>query len=226
MMVAMAGTPKPAAELAQLPYAAALEPHDGGLSPDGDYDTLLFDRATFERPSAPNARFIDCAFRTVSFDEGQLQRAGLRDVWMRDVRLTGTVLADSSWRDVAVLNSSLAGAALYGAVLNRVTFTGCKLDSVNFRQAKLSQVRFEDCVLRDVDFGGAVLTKCAFGGSKLTRTDFTSARMDQVDLRGAELGIVIDRECLSGAIMSTAQLAQAAPVLADSLGIVISDKQP
>jgi uncharacterized protein YjbI with pentapeptide repeats len=169
---------------------------------------------------------MECAFRTVTFDEGQLQRASFRDVWMRDVRLTGTILADSNWRDVAVLASSLAGAALYGGVLTRVTFTGCKLDSVNFRQATLSQVRFEDCVLRDVDFGGARLTKCAFGGCKLTRTDFSRSSMDQVDLRGADLGIVIDRECLSGAIMSTAQLAQAAPVLADSLGIVISDEQP
>ena len=214
----------PPTELAELPYAAALEPHDGGLRPDGDYDTLLFDKVSFASPAAQSARFIECAFRTVTFDEGQLQRASFRDVWLRDVRLTGTLLADSNWRDGFFVSSVLAGAAMYGSVLTRVTFAGCKLDSVNFRQAKLTQVQFEDCVLRDVDFGGAMLARCAFAGSKLTRTDFTRAKMDQVDLRGAELGIVIDRDCLSGAIISTAQLAQAAPVLAGSLGIVISDE--
>jgi uncharacterized protein YjbI with pentapeptide repeats len=107
-----------------------------------------------------------------------------------------------------------------------VVFSGCKLDSVNFRFAKLTGVTFDHCVLRDVDFLGAELTRCSFPGSQLSRVDFSKVTMDRTDLRGAELGVVIDTDSLRGAIISSAQLAMAAPVLAEALGIVVDDGQP
>jgi uncharacterized protein YjbI with pentapeptide repeats len=143
---------------------------------------------------------------------------------MRDVRLTGTHLAESSWLDVTVLASVLAGAQLFGGRLERVVFSGCKLDSVNFRGASLAGVIFDRCVLRDADFTDATLTQCAFGGSQLARTDFTSARMDRTDLRGAELGIIVDAQSLRGAIVSSGQLVLLAPALAEGMGLVVSDE--
>ena len=50
--------------------------------------------------------------------------------------------------------------------------------------------------------------------------------MDRTDLRDAELGLIIDADSLRGAIISSGQLAVAAPVLAATLGIVIDDEQP
>ncbi len=213
-------------ELADLPFAAALTRHDGDLDAELDYDTVLFERAEFDDPQGPNARFLDCAFRQVSISDGRMPRASLRGVWLRDVRFTGTLLAESGWQDVTVIGSSLAGVQLFGAELRRVVFSGCKLDSVNLRAARLTGVTFDRCVLRDVDCGGATLTRCAFPGSELTRVDFSKVRMEQTDLRGASLGIVIDSDSLRGAIISSAQLAIAAPVLAETLGIVVDDDLP
>jgi hypothetical protein len=48
--------------------------------------------------------------------------------------------------------------------------------------------------------------------------------MDQVDLRGAELGITIDPGSLRGAIVTPAQLAHMAGLLADSMGIIVADE--
>jgi uncharacterized protein YjbI with pentapeptide repeats len=112
---------------------------------------------------------------------------------------------------------------MFGAELRRVTFRGCKLDSVNFRGASLTEVTFDDCELRDVDFAGATLTRSAFGGSRLARADLTGTTMDQTDLRGAELGLIIDKNSLSGAIVSTGQLVSIAPVLAETMGITVRD---
>jgi uncharacterized protein YjbI with pentapeptide repeats len=210
-------------ELADLPFAAALVRHDGGIDAELDYDTVLFERTEFTDPHGPNARFLDCAFRQVSISAGRMPRASLRGVWLRDVRMTGTHLAESSWQDATVIGSSLAGIQLFGAVLRRVVFSGCKLDSVNFRAARLTDVTFDGCVLRDVDFGGATLTACAFPGTELTRVDFSKVTMERTDLRGASLGLVIDAGSLRGAIISSAQLAIVAPVLAETLGIVIDD---
>jgi uncharacterized protein YjbI with pentapeptide repeats len=210
-------------DLADLPYASALVRHQGELDSGSDFDTVLFERADFDNPRAPGTRFLECAFRQVSITDGSLQRSGLRDVWARDLRLTGTSLAESSWHEVTMLGSVLAGVQVFGAGLRDVVFSGCKLDSVNFRASKLTDVTFDHCVLRNVDFAGATLTRCSFPGSQLTEVDVSKVTMDETDLRGAELGLIIDTGSLRGAIISSGQLALAAPVLAEALGILIDD---
>jgi uncharacterized protein YjbI with pentapeptide repeats len=210
-------------DLSDMPYAAALTPNDGDL--DGsDFDTVLFEQAEFDGPRAANTRFLECAFRRVSISDGKLQRSSLRDVWARDLRLTGTSLAESHWHEVIMLSSALAGVQVFGAELRDVVFSGCKLDSVNFRASRLTKVVFHNCVLRDVDFAGARLTRCAFPGSELVRADLSKVTMDQTDFRTAELGLIIDADSLRGAIISSGQLAHVAPVLAQTLGIEINDE--
>jgi uncharacterized protein YjbI with pentapeptide repeats len=211
-------------DLTELPYASVLIRHEGELDSESDFDTVLFERSEFDSPRAPGSRFLECAFRQVSITNGHLQRCALRDVWARDLRLTGTSLAESSWHEVTMIGSALAGAQVFGAELRDVVFSGCKLDSVNFRASRLTGVTFDHCVLRDVDFAGATLTRCSFPGSQLTRVDLSKVTMDKTDLRGAELGLIIDTSSLRGAIISSGQLALAAPVLAQALGIVIDDE--
>ncbi len=142
-------------ELADLPFAAALRPHRGGLGPRGDYDCEHFDKTTFDEASAPGSRFLECAFTGASFTGGDLRQARFASAWLRDVRFTGTTLAETEWTDAALLASAWAGTEAFGARLHRVTLHGCKLDSVNFRGAELTEVVFDNCVLRDVDFTGA-----------------------------------------------------------------------
>ena len=210
-------------ELADLPYAGALTPHEGGLRPHGEYDTLHFDRDGFDDPDGTGARFLECAFTGVSVQAGRLRRARFIDPWLKDLRLTLSDIAETQWTDATFIGGSLAGLQAFGARLNRVVFAGCKLDSVNFRDAELTGVTFTDCLLRDVDFGGAALTRTAFAGSRLTGVDFSRARLDEVDLRGSELGLIVGPQPLRGAIISTGQLAAIAPLLAESLGIVVED---
>lgn len=209
-------------QLADLPYAAALEPHDGMLAADGRYDCALFDHVTLTEPAGRAAAFMECAFQQARVLGGDLGRARLSDVWLRDTALTGTGLAQSSWLDVTFLGGLAAGVEAYGSLLRRVTFSHSKLDSVNFREAKLTEVRFEDCLLRDVDFSGATLTRVAFAGSRLSKVDFSRASLDEADLRGAELDIIADPGSLRGAIITAGQLTAIAPAIAESLGIEVT----
>jgi uncharacterized protein YjbI with pentapeptide repeats len=58
----------------------------------------------------------------------------------------------------------------------------------------------------------------------LKSADFTAATLTDADLRGAtELGIAGGLDRLSGAVISTAQLLDLAPVLAAELGIRVED---
>jgi uncharacterized protein YjbI with pentapeptide repeats len=212
-----------AQELADLPYAEALLPHDGTWRPDETYDSIHVDGVTVEDMSAAHARFLECAFTRVTFDGGSLRRARLSDVWLREVRMVASDLAESEWLDATFIDAVLAGAEVHGAELRRVVFQGCKLDSVNFRAATLTDVRFENCVLRGVDFGRAELVRAAFPGCRLSEVDLTGVTLSKVDLRGAELGITGGHESLRGAIISTTQLIDLAPALAQSLGITVED---
>jgi uncharacterized protein YjbI with pentapeptide repeats len=198
-----------------------LTPHSGGLAAHGQYDTVRFGELTFDEPSAANAKFLECAFTQVSFQGGQLRRSRFSDVWLRDVRLTGTDLAETSWLDATIIGGVAAGVSAFGAQLRRVAFHGCKLDSVNFRGALLTEVTFHECLLRHVDFSGAKLTRTVFTESRLNESDFTGITLDQVDLRGAELGITIGPDSLRGAIITTAQLVAIAPLIAENLGIAV-----
>jgi uncharacterized protein YjbI with pentapeptide repeats len=211
-------------ELADLPYAAALQPHRGGLSPDGEYDTAHFDQVTLDGPDARNASFLECACTGVSIQDGRLRRAAFNEVWFRDTRLTATDLAEARFLDVTFIAGVAAGVEAYAATLRRVTFQGCKLDSVNFRDAQLTDVTFLDCLLRGVDFSGAALSRTVFAESRLSKVDFTRATMDEVDLRGSELDIVAGPGSLRGAIISPGQLTAIAPALAESLGISVRDE--
>jgi uncharacterized protein YjbI with pentapeptide repeats len=211
-------------ELSDLPYADALQAHDGTWGPGLTYDTVHVDGGTAEDVDAAHARFIECAFTRFTFDGGSLRRARLADVWLHETRLVATDLAETEWLDATLLDCVLAGTAAYGAQLRRVAVRGGKLDSVNFRDAALTEVRFENCALRRVDFAGAALDRVSFSGCRLAEVDLTGATLKKLDLRGAaELGIIGDHASLRGAIITTAQLIDLAPALAQSLGITVTD---
>jgi hypothetical protein len=59
-------------ELADLPFAAALTPHQGSLVAGGDYGTVHFDRLSFTDADASGSRFLECALTHASFPAGQV----------------------------------------------------------------------------------------------------------------------------------------------------------
>lgn len=209
--------------LEDMPFARALTKHESGPAAGVLYDSVHFDGTSFDDADLSGCRFLECALTQVSVTGGQLRRASFSDVYLRDVRLVSAGLTETTWVDVQAGRSLIAGAEAFGSRLRRVVFSGCKLDSVNFRETRFEEVRFEQCVLTEVDFSGATLKKVSFPGSRLSGVTFVKMNLDRADLRGAELGITVDPLSLRGAIVTSAQLAMMAPLLADSMGIVVSD---
>ncbi|MEV5428359.1 pentapeptide repeat-containing protein [Streptomyces sp. NPDC052701] len=198
-----------------------LEPRGGGgLEPDGDYDGLEFREADLAGQDGAGARFMDCALTGCVLDGTRLHHARVLDSVLTGPRGVGTDLAEATLRDVEVTDARLGGAQLHGAVLERVLIRGGKIDYLNLRGARLRDVVFEGCVLIEPDFGGARLERVEFADCALKGADLTAATLTDVDLRGAaslEIARGVDR--LAGAVVSTAQLLDLAPVLAGELGI-------
>ncbi|MER6953107.1 pentapeptide repeat-containing protein [Streptomyces sp. NPDC000618] len=198
-----------------------LGPYQGGeLEPDGDYDGLEFRDLDLTGQDGAGARFMDCALTECALDGTGLKSARVLDSVLTGVRGVGTDLADASLRDVEIVDARLGGTQMYGAVLERVLIRGGKIDFLNLRQARLRDVVFQGCVLVEPDFGGARLERVEFVDCALKAADFTAATLTDVDLRAAvELGIAAGVDRLAGAVISTAQLLDLAPVLAGQLGI-------
>ena len=210
--------------LADLPFAAALTRSPAALAAGEQYDGVHFDQAELTGADGSGSHFLECALTRLTLSDCRLTQAQFADVWLQDVRLISTGLARTSWRDVTFTGAVIAGAEAFGSLLRRVRFDRCKLDSVNFRDCDLTEVTFDNCVLRNVDFSSSRLTRVAFPDSKLVATTLVKVTLDRVDLRGAELGLTVDPAALGGAIMSTAQLLDLAPLLADSIGIIVKDQ--
>ncbi|GAA1279507.1 MULTISPECIES: pentapeptide repeat-containing protein [Streptomyces] len=211
-------------ELARLPYAHRLTPFTGAMEREGTYEWLHFDGCVLEDVDGGSSGFTESAFSAVTLTRGRYRRSQFDDVWLNTVRMVGTDLAETTWMDSECGDVVLAGTELSGSHMNRVAFYNCKFDSVNARMAKLRNVSFVDCLLRDVDFGGAVLTNITFPGSTLDRAHFDNAKMTKVDLReAAGLSIASGLEALKGATISTHQLLDLAPALAQVLGLTVRD---
>ncbi|MET9896024.1 pentapeptide repeat-containing protein [Streptomyces sp. NPDC006465] len=199
----------------------ALEPYGGAeLEPDGDYDGLEFRDQDFAGQDGGGARFMDCALTGCALDETRLHRARVLDSVLTGIRGVGTDLAESTLRDVEVVDARLGGVQLHGSVLERVLVRGGKIDYLNLRKARLKDVVFEGCVLVEPDFGGARLERVEFVDCVLKGADLTGATLTDVDLRAAAaLDIARGVDRLAGAVISTAQLLDLAPVMAAALGV-------
>ncbi|MFF4750716.1 pentapeptide repeat-containing protein [Streptomyces sp. NPDC002514] len=202
-----------------------LAPYDGQeLEPDGDYDGVAFQEADLVGQDGAGARFMDCALTGCALDETRLRKARILDSSLTGIRGVGTDLAEATLRDVEVVDARLGGTQLHGAVLERVLIRGGKIDYLNLRTARVKDVVFESCVLVEPDFGGARLERVEFVDCALKGADLSAATLTDVDLRGAaplEIARGVDR--LSGAVLSTGQLLDLAPLLAAELGIRVLD---
>ncbi|MEX0172020.1 pentapeptide repeat-containing protein [Streptomyces sp. LMG1-1-1.1] len=210
--------------LPSLPFAHRLEPFTDDLERDEVYEWLHFDGRTFDGIDGGMTRFNECALSSVTFTGGRFRRARLDTVWLDTIRTVGSDLAETSLLDTECRSSLLAGTQLHGSQMRRTVFPHCKFDSVNLRAARLRDVTFADCLLRDVDFAGASLTDVSFPGTTLERVDLTKAARARVDLREATtLGITSGVEALKGATISTLQLFDLAPALAQHIGLTVKD---
>ncbi|MEU3983029.1 pentapeptide repeat-containing protein [Streptomyces sp. NPDC026672] len=219
------GVPVPRRPELRLP---PLEPYgDEELAPDGDYDGLAFTETDLTGQDGAGARFMDCALSGCVLDGTRLHHARFLDSALGAVRGVGTDLAEATLRDVELTDARLGGTQLHGAVLERVVVRGGKIDYLNLRTARLKDVVFEHCVLVEPDFGGARLERVAFTDCVLRSADFTGATLKDVDLRGvASLEVARGIDRLTGAVISTGQLLDLAPVLAAQLGIRVDDGAP
>ncbi|MEZ0165240.1 pentapeptide repeat-containing protein [Kineococcus sp. LSe6-4] len=185
--------------------------HDGELFP-ADLDLSGAD--------ARDTRLLGCRVRSVRADGLRLAGARVVDCEVSGLGATEAPWRAGTWRDVVVTDCRVGALDLSAASWQRVLVRGGRLDYANLRGAELVDVTFEDVDLRDVDLAGARLDRVRFAGCRIGRLDVTGARLRSVDLRTSELTDGLDGVGdLRGAVVTSAQLLQLAPLFAAHLGV-------
>lgn len=189
--------------------------HDGELFP-ADLDLSGVD--------ARDARFLGCVVRCARADALQLAGARFVDCRIAGLGATEAPWRAGTWRDTVVEGCRIGALDLSTASWNRVLVRGGRVDFANLRGAELVDVTFHGVDLRDLDLGSANLRRVRFSGCRIGRLDVAGARLEAVDLRGSDITDGLDGVGdLRGAVVSSSQLLQLAPLMAAHLGVVVED---
>lgn len=189
-----------------------------------DLDGVLVQGGSYAGIDAGSGSIGQSRLEGVVLAESRLRGLRLLDVVAEDVDASNGDWGGATIRRVAFVNCRLTGLDMSEATIENVTFRGCKLDYANLRFARLARVTFEDCVLVDTDAQGSQISGTRFTGCRLIGTDFGKAELKDVDLRGSELALAGGVAALRGTIVSSLQLLELAPALADEAGIAIDDE--
>ncbi len=201
--------------------APELEPFDGELEPEGDYELLSFVGVDLGAGEAQDARFLDCVVDGANLDELRLDRAHVVDTSLIACH-AGTLHApDGQWRDVTVRDCRLGAVQAHGAVLTRVTVTGGKIDYLNLRGARIETMRLTGVTIGDLDLSTARVADLVLADCRVRRLDVQGATLRDVDLRGAEMARIDGPAGLKGARISEQQLLELASVFAAHLGVEV-----
>jgi len=211
---------QPAAEIS-LPE---LSPYGGVvLEAGGDHDAVDFSDLDFTGQDAADSRFLECRLDRCALDGASLRRARFVGCLVQDIHGASLDLADSVWRDCHISGGRLGAVGLAGANWTSMRVRGSKFGFLDFAGASLDDVVFEKCEIGAIDARAAQLRGVSFVECVLDELNVAGATLSAVDLSGARLRSLVGVESLRGAIVSSEQLTDLAPLLATQLGLEVRD---
>jgi uncharacterized protein YjbI with pentapeptide repeats len=145
----------------------------------------------------------DAIVADVDWANRRVPRASLLRVELNTVRLTGSDLAEGTFRDVR--------------------FAGCRLDLAAARLARFERVVFSDCRLEELDLYGAQLQDVLFERCVLREATISNVKAKRVELRGCDLTGLRGAEALRGMRMPWNDVLENAPLFAGVVGLEIVD---
>ena len=123
----------------------------------------------------------------------------MRRVELREMRLTGVMLANAQLEDVV--------------------FTRCRVDLANLRFARLVRVRFDSCAMPEIDLQDAALESVELIDCDLTGARLAAAVLAGCTVRRCRLAGLVNPERLAGVRMTISDALAAVDTVAAAAGI-------
>lgn len=124
---------------------------------------------------------------------------------------------------VVLKNSQLTGLRLPRGYFKNIQFLNCRMNVSNFRQSKFERCLFYNCVLNEADFGGSDFKNVRFEYCQLQQTEFSNCVSSRLEFESTSLAAIRGVAGLRGATISSENLIEVSPALANAFEIIITD---
>jgi uncharacterized protein YjbI with pentapeptide repeats len=198
-------------------YLPRHEFQDGAVRDSLDYVGLDLS----DQPETEHLELLRSRFDRANLHHLHLARATIIDVSFDTCDLSNLNVADSTAHRVEITASRTTGLGLVNSSLRDLSMTGCRGPLSSFRFSRLRDVRFVDCVLSGADFQNCQLTNVSFEGCDLDGAQFSAARVTSARFSNCVLSGIGGVTDLAGAVITEADLAGLAGVLAAAIGLIV-----
>ncbi len=163
-----------------------------------------------------DSKIENSIFTALQFDKFEVNSVVVRKSDLSALRTYRAIIQKSLFHNVRASGADFAEAEIKDCI-----FRDVKLDGVGFKLSNLKRVRFENCILKGIDFYGSMFDNVTFTGCDLENAHFDKVKLQSVDFRGENITAIKGMVNLKGAIISSEQLYQIAPILAADIGLVV-----
>lgn len=167
---------------------------------------------------------LSCRFSEVFANDTDLAAARLVDC--RPERLSATYLHSprSTWRTVELVDSRIGAWELYDADVESLLMENCRLGFTNLAGTTVRDLLIRATRIDELDLSGIDAQRVRFEDCQVGTLRLHGGSLSDVDLRGLEMRTVSGVGSLAGATVSSGQLSELAPLLAQHLGLQVTDQ--
>ena len=167
---------------------------------------------------------LSCRFSEVFANDTDLAAARLVDCRLE--RLSATYLHSprSTWRTVELVDSRIGAWELYDADVESVLIEDCRLGFTNLAGTAVRDLLIRATRIDELDLSGVDAQRVRFEDCRVGTLRLHGGSLSDVDLRGLEMTVVNGVGSLAGATISSGQLSELAPLLAQHLGLRVEDR--
>ena len=167
---------------------------------------------------------LSCRFSEVFANDTDLAAARLVDCRLE--RLSATYLHSprSTWRTVELIDSRIGAWELYDADVESLLIENCRLGFTNLAGTTVRDLLIRATRIDELDLSGIDAQRVHFEDCRVGTLRLHGGSLRDVDLRGLEMRTVSGVGSLAGATVSSGQLSELAPLLAQHLGLRVTDQ--
>ena len=167
---------------------------------------------------------LSCRFSEVFANDTDLAAARLVDCRLE--RLSATYLHSprSTWRTVELVDSRIGAWELYDADVESLLMEDCRLGFTNLAGTTVRDLLIRATRIDELDLSGIDAQRVRFEDCRVGTLRLHGGSLSDVDLRELEMTVVSGVGSLAGATISSGQLSELAPLLAQHLGLRVEDQ--
>ena len=167
---------------------------------------------------------LSCRFSEVFANDTDLAAARLVDCRLE--RLSATYLHSprSTWRTVELVDSRIGAWELYDADVESLLIEDCRLGFTNLAGTTVRDLLIRGTRIDELDLSGIEAERVRFEDCQVGTLRLRGGSLSDVDLRGLEMRVVSGIGSLAGATISSEQLTELAPLLAQHLELRVEDQ--